>query len=190
MRVMRGRIVFFWCLLAAFAPSGAADAEISPNTAALLASWPDGASGNVAINEVGSDRPEAFYVARQGTRLTIFDRTERRYKTYYLSRTGAVLLVWDPTTAQRTRYVIRGGGRSLRLLEQPGAETRAFGVRSSGAERRGAPVVPARPPARSRMMSAARTLRYRIRTLDQTLSDFRSSRSAIEAAVVSIVVDP
>jgi hypothetical protein len=36
----------------------------------------------------------------------------------------------------------------------------------------------------------ARTLRYRIRTLDRTLADLPSTRSAIDAAVVSIVTEP
>ena len=190
-RMMRATLIVSWCLLGLVSVSPrVASAEASTRTAALLAPWPDGASGNVTINEIGSDLVQAFHVTRRGARMTIFDRDDRRYRTYYLSTSGSRIMIWDPTGAERAVYVSRGGGRSVRLVAQPNTGARVFGLRSSGAERARSQISGRQTAAAPRRASMARTLRYRIRTLDRTLADLPSTRSAIDAAVVSIVTEP
>jgi hypothetical protein len=75
-------------------------------------------------------------------------------------------------------------------VAQPNTGARVFGLRSSGAERARSQISGRQTAAAPRRASMARTLRYRIRTLDRTLADLPSTRSAIDAAVVSIVTEP
>ena len=74
-------------------------------TAALMADWPDVTSGNVSINERGSNVLRAYHVTRRGTRLTIFDRVDRQDRTFHVLRSGTVVTVWDPSSASRESYV-------------------------------------------------------------------------------------
>ena len=191
MRMMRATLIVAWCLLGLVSGTPrVARAEASTRTAALLARWPDGASGTVTSSEIGSDLMQAYHVTRRGARMTIVDRTDRRHRTYYLSTSGSRIVIWDPIAAERSVYVSRGGGRSVRLVAQPSTGTRAFGLRSSGADTAGRGVPAGGTDAGPRRASTARTLRYRIRTLARTLADLPSTRSAIDVAVVSIVTEP
>ena len=169
---------------------GVAHGQVSAQPAALLADWSDGTSGNVSINERGSNVLRAYHVTRRGTRLTIFDRVERQYRTFHVSRSGTVVTVWDPSSGSRESYVARGRGSVVSLVNAQAGAYRRFVRRSTGTTAGATNSASAHAAGQSRVRSDSRRFRDRIRALDRTLSEVKTGITSTDVVILSVVTDP
>ncbi len=173
-------------VVAVSAPAGA---QVTARVAAALASLPDGTKTNVVLSERGSEATQAVHVTRRGPRLTIFDRTVRRYRTFYVVRSGTIVTVLDRATAMRESFVVRSGVVTPRHEGGTGPARQQFITRSSGGWR-GVPTVWSRDErsdvARRRAVPVGRA----IRDLDVTLDRLQRAPMLGDAIAVSIVLDP